>query len=51
MKNAVFIIPKPALLEEAVKTINEIFEVMERDSRENPQDQLSSPKITLTETS
>ena len=33
MKNAVFIIPKPALLVEAVKTIDEIFEVMERDSR------------------
>ena len=37
MKNAVFIIPKPALLVEAVKTIDEIFEVMERDSRENGQ--------------
>jgi type I restriction enzyme M protein len=37
MKNAVFIIPKPALLVEAVKTIYEIFEVMERDSRENGQ--------------
>jgi type I restriction enzyme M protein len=33
MKNAVFIIPKPALLVEAVKTIDEIFEVMERDSQ------------------
>lgn len=33
MKNAVFIIPKPMLLVEAVKTIDEIFEVMERDSR------------------
>jgi type I restriction enzyme M protein len=37
MKNAVFIIPKPQLLVEAVKTIDEIFEVMERDSRENGQ--------------
>ena len=37
MKNAVFIIPKPALLMEAVKTIDEIFEVMERDSREGGQ--------------
>lgn len=37
MKNAVFIIPKPALLVEAVKTIDEIFEVMELDSRENGQ--------------
>jgi type I restriction enzyme M protein len=37
MKNAVFIIPKPVLLVEAVKTIDEIFEVMERDSRENGQ--------------
>jgi type I restriction enzyme M protein len=37
MKNAVFIIPKPALLVEAVKTIDEIFEVMERDSKEKGQ--------------
>ncbi len=37
MKNAVFIIPKPALLVEAVNTIDNIFEVMERDSRENGQ--------------
>lgn len=37
MKNAVFIIPKPALLVEAVKTIDDIFEVMEHDSRENGQ--------------
>lgn len=37
MKNAVFIIPKPALLVEAVMTIDDIFEVMERDSRENGQ--------------
>ncbi len=34
MKNAVFIIPKPALLVEAVKTIDEIFKVMEKDSQE-----------------
>jgi type I restriction enzyme M protein len=31
MKNAVFIIPKPMLLVEAVKTIDEIFEIMEKD--------------------
>ncbi|MDY0389618.1 MAG: class I SAM-dependent DNA methyltransferase [Desulfobulbus oligotrophicus] len=37
MKNAVFIIPKPALLVEAVKTIDEIFEIMEQDSREKGQ--------------
>ena len=37
MKNAVFIIPKPALLVEAVKTIDEIFEIMERDSQEKGQ--------------
>jgi hypothetical protein len=37
MRNAVFIIPKPALLVEAVKTIDDIFEVMERDSRYNGQ--------------
>lgn len=37
MKNAVFIIPKPALLYEAVKTIDTIFEIMERDSREKGQ--------------
>lgn len=37
MKNAVFIIPKPALLVEAVKTIDDIFEVMEKDSKENGQ--------------
>ncbi|MBI3771787.1 MAG: N-6 DNA methylase [Gammaproteobacteria bacterium] len=34
MKNAVFIIPKPALLVEAVKTIDEIFGIMEKDSQE-----------------
>ena len=37
MKNAVFIIPKPTLLVEAVKTIDEIFEVMEKDSQEKGQ--------------
>ncbi|WP_231423619.1 type I restriction-modification system subunit M [Pseudomonas sp. Leaf59] len=37
MKNAVFVISKPALLVEAVKTIDEIFEIMETDSRENGQ--------------
>jgi len=37
MKNAVFIIPKPVLLVEAVKIIDEIFEVMEKDSLENGQ--------------
>jgi len=37
MKNAVFVIPKPALLVEAVKTIDEIFEVMEKDSKEKGQ--------------
>lgn len=37
MKNAVFIIPKPALLVEAVKTIDDIFAVMEKDSREKGQ--------------
>ncbi len=37
MKNAVFIIPKPALLVEAVKTIDDIFEIMEKDSQEKGQ--------------
>lgn len=37
MKNAVFIIPKPALMVEAVKTIDDIFEVMEKDSKEKGQ--------------
>ncbi|MEM1307934.1 MAG: N-6 DNA methylase [Cyanobacteria bacterium P01_H01_bin.153] len=37
MKNAVFIIPKPTLLVEAVKTIDQIFAIMERDSQENGQ--------------
>jgi type I restriction enzyme M protein len=37
MKNAVFIIPKPSLLVEAVKTLDQIFEIMERDSQEKGQ--------------
>ena len=37
MRNAVFIIPKPGLLVEAVKTIDEIFEIMEKDSQEKGQ--------------
>lgn len=37
MRNAVFIIPKPALLVEAVKTIDDIFAIMERDAREKGQ--------------
>lgn len=37
MKNAVFIIPKPSLLVEAVKIIDEIFEIMDKDSLENGQ--------------
>lgn len=37
MKNAVFIIPKPALLVEAVKTIDDIFAIMEQDAKENGQ--------------
>ncbi len=37
MKNAVFIIPKPSLLVEAVKTIDDIFEEMEKDSQEKGQ--------------
>ncbi|NTU49772.1 MAG: N-6 DNA methylase [Desulfobulbaceae bacterium] len=37
MKNAVFIIPKPSLLVEAVKTIDEIFYIIEKDSNENGQ--------------
>jgi type I restriction enzyme M protein len=34
MKNAVFIIPKPSLMVEAVKTIDEIFVVMEKDAEQ-----------------
>lgn len=37
MKNAVFIIPKSALLVEAVKAIDEIFEMMKMDSQEKGQ--------------
>lgn len=37
MKNAVFLIPKPSLMVEAVKTIDEIFDEMEKDSREKGQ--------------
>lgn len=37
MKNAVFIIPKPMLLVEAVKTIDEMFHIMEKDSKEKGQ--------------
>lgn len=37
MRNAVFIIPKPSLLVEAVKTIDEIFDVMEKDSQDKGQ--------------
>jgi len=37
MKNAVFIIPKHSLLVEAVKTIDEIFAEIEKDSIENGQ--------------
>ncbi|EFK07432.1 N-6 DNA Methylase [delta proteobacterium NaphS2] len=37
MKNAVFIISKPSLLVEAVKTIDEIFKEIEKDSREKGQ--------------
>lgn len=37
MKNAVFIIPKPSLLYEAVKTIDEIFDEIEKDSLEKGQ--------------
>ena len=32
MRNAVFIIPKPSLLVEAIKTIDEIFLIMEKDA-------------------
>jgi type I restriction enzyme M protein len=37
MQNAVFIIPKPSLLVEAIKTIDELFEEMENDSNEGGQ--------------
>ena len=38
MANAVFIIPKPSLLKEAIGTIDEIFEEMEKDAKEKGQD-------------
>ncbi|MEP1489741.1 MAG: N-6 DNA methylase [Algibacter sp.] len=38
MANAVFIIPKPSLLLEAVKSIDDIFDLMELDAQENGQD-------------
>lgn len=38
MANAVFIIPKPTLFYEAVKTIDEIYEEMEKDANEKGQD-------------
>lgn len=37
MRNAVFIIPKESLLVEAMGTIDEIFDVMEKDSKEKGQ--------------
>lgn len=37
MQNAVFIIPKPALLVEAIATIDEIFSEMDRDAEEGGQ--------------
>jgi type I restriction enzyme M protein len=37
MKNAVFIIPKPSLLVEAMATIEEIFEEIEKDSKSGGQ--------------
>jgi type I restriction enzyme M protein len=37
MRNAVFIIPSGRLLVEAVKTVDEIFQVMEKDSQEKGQ--------------
>jgi len=38
MANAVFIIPKPSLLLEAVKSIDEIYDEMEKDAMEKGQD-------------
>lgn len=38
MRNAVFIIPKPSLLVEAVKIIDDIYEEMEKDASEKGQD-------------
>lgn len=38
MANAVFIIPKPSLLTEAIKLIDEIYEEMDKDANEKGQD-------------
>lgn len=38
MRNAVFIIPKPSLLVEAVKIIDKIYDEMEKDAEERGQD-------------
>jgi type I restriction enzyme M protein len=38
MANAVFIIPKPSLLLEAIKSIDEIYEEMEKDANDKGQD-------------
>ena len=38
MANAVFIIPKPSLLKEAISTIDEIYEEIEKDANEKGQD-------------
>ena len=38
MKNAVFMIPKPTLLKEAIGVIDSIFEEMDKDAREKGQD-------------
>lgn len=37
MKNAVFIIPKPSLLVEAIKTIDDMYQEMEKDSQDKGQ--------------
>lgn len=37
MKNAVFIVPKPSLLVEAISTIEEIFEEIEKDAQQGGQ--------------
>lgn len=37
MQNAVFVIPKPSLLVEAIKCIDEIYEIIEKDSSEKGQ--------------
>src|SRR5690606_6554233 len=38
MANAVFIIPKPSLLVEAIESIDAIYEEMEKDAKQNGQD-------------